>query len=140
MLEGYIISKVVFFKIGTKYQVAFQNIWAWSWTHDLHHKALRSLPKKIKLVVRTQKNQQKKIASIISLKVKILYNLPLRTKGPSPYFSLFFPYILIPIKTNEWTSVNYFINIILKTITIPNFIIIIHKCVFTWLKGSKYKI
>jgi hypothetical protein len=44
----------------------------------------------------------------------------------------FFPYIFIPIKINESKSVKYFISTIFDTTTILNFIIIIHKCGFTW--------
>jgi hypothetical protein len=52
-------------------------------------------------------------------------------KGPSPYF-LKILYNLIHIKTNEPKIVKYFISTIFLTIIILNYIIIIHKCVFTW--------
>ncbi len=55
-----------------------------------------------------------------------------RKMTSSLYYNLFFPYILIPIKTNESKSVKYFISTIFQTITILDSIIIIHKCVFTW--------
>jgi hypothetical protein len=53
-------------------------------------------------------------------------------KMPNPYYNSFLPFILIPIKNNESKLVKIFKRIIFKTITIIDFIMIIHKCVFTW--------
>jgi hypothetical protein len=55
-------------------------------------------------------------------------------KGPSPYYNPSLPYILIFIKNNESKVVKIFRRTIFLTITILNFIIIIHKFAFTWWK------
>jgi hypothetical protein len=60
-------------------------------------------------------------------------------KGPSPYCSPFLPYILIPIKNNKSKVVKIFKRTIFLTILILNSIIIIHKCVITWLRKTNKK-
>jgi hypothetical protein len=68
--------------------------------------------------------------SLVGWKSFKVYHI--RQKRPSIYCNPFSPYILIPIKNNESKVVKKFRMIIFYTITILDFIIIIHKCVFTW--------
>ncbi len=58
-------------------------------------------------------------------------------KGLNLSCTPFLPYILIPMKNNESKVVKNFRRIIFYTITILHSIIIIHKCVFTWLKRTR---
>jgi hypothetical protein len=58
-------------------------------------------------------------------------------KRLNPFCNYFLPYILISIKNNESKVIKYFKRTIFYTITIIDYIIIIHKCVFTWLKRTR---